>query len=249
MRTSFYNIYIDNINTHELINNLEQSLFTQEELQTIFFVNAHCFNIAQRNPEYIAALHKGTYSLNDGIGMKLASFLKRIKLKENMNGTDLIPKILQFCSKLPVRVYLLGGKPGVAAQARIKMSNRIPGLNIVGEHDGYFSKSENDSVVRDIVSKRTDVLILGMGVPHQEIWIINNKDSLKNVKLAIAGGAILDFEAGVVKRAPKWIRTLYLEWFFRFLQEPRRLFIRYFYGNILFFINLIKTYNAELAKN
>jgi exopolysaccharide biosynthesis WecB/TagA/CpsF family protein len=162
-----------------------------------------------------------------------------------MNGTDLIPKMLEYSTRLQARVYLLGGRPGVALEASRNLSRYFPEINIVGTHDGYFSEEDNRDIIRDITEKQTDILIVGMGVPRQEIWLSQHIEHLPTVRLAVAGGAILDFQSGRVKRAPAWMQKAGMEWFYRLSQEPRRLFMRYLYGNILFFVNLARNRKAR----
>jgi len=245
MRIPFYNIFLDNLSTAEVLTDIHSIFEDGISGQTVFFVNAHCFNVAQKNEEYRKALQQADYVLNDGTGIRIASLFQRIRLKENMNGTDLIPKILEYSTHLQTRVYLLGGRPGVALEASHNLKQKIRGLNIVGVCDGYFGRDETRKVLRDITDKKADILVVGMGVPRQEIWLRKNIDHLPTVRLALAGGAILDFQAGRIKRAPHWMRKAGMEWLYRLSQEPRRLFKRYLYGNLLFFINLAKNHRPE----
>jgi N-acetylglucosaminyldiphosphoundecaprenol N-acetyl-beta-D-mannosaminyltransferase len=245
MRIPFYNIFLDNLSTSELLTDVHRIFENQVSGQIVFFVNAHCFNVAQKNEAYRRALQQADYVLNDGTGIRLASWFQRIGLKENMNGTDLIPKILEYSTRLQARIYLLGGRPGVALEASRNLSRYLPDINIVGARDGFFSPEDNLKILQDITEKQVDILIVGMGVPRQEIWLSQHVEDLPTVRLAVAGGAILDFQAGRVKRAPTWMQKAGMEWFYRLSQEPRRLFMRYLYGNILFFVNLARSQKSN----
>ena len=112
-------------------------------------------------------------------------------------------------------------------------------MQISGIHHGYFKPEENDQIIKMINDSGAEVLLVGMGVPMQEFWIMNNKDQFREVKIALAAGAVMDFISGHIKRAPSWVRKIKMEWFHRFLKEPGRLFNRYFIGNIRFFWYII----------
>ena len=170
-----------------------------------------------------------------------------------MNGTDFIPLVIEMADKHDYKVYLLGTSDEVLDKAKSNLKSKYPNLNIVGSHNGFFSKEEEVNLINDINQKEADILIVGMGVPLQEIWIQENKDKLTSVNLLIAGGAIIDFISGTVKRAPSIWRKLRVEWAFRLLQEPKRLAKRYLIGNVEFLCYLfaykykLKTYTPALT--
>lgn len=238
-KTIFYNIDLDILNCAETLLICNQFINTASN-HLLFFINAHCFNIAQKNFEYKDALNKADLLLNDGIGIKLGAKLAGIRLKENMNGTDFVPKIFEFAKDHGINIYLLGGMEGIAETAKQKTEIKVPGISIVGVRNGFFDFTQDQEIIDDIVKRKTDILIVGMGVPRQELWLTKNKDKLTGVKISIAAGAILDFISGKVSRAPKWMRHSGIEWIFRFLQEPGRLFKRYAFGIPLFYYNIIK---------
>jgi len=217
-----------------------EEFVTSASNHLIFFINAHCFNIAQKNEAYRDALNQTDLLLNDGIGIYLGAKKLGIQIKENMNGTDFIPRILEFAKEHKQNVYLLGGTDGVALKAKIRTEDKIPGISIVGVRNGYFDFQNDQAVIDDIISRKTDILIVGMGVPRQELWLTKNKDLLRGVKISIAGGAILDFISEKVVRAPQWMQKSGTEWVFRLLQEPARLFKRYALGIPLFCYYIIK---------
>lgn len=238
MKTQFYNIYLD-LHTTETALEACCLHYHKGKKTSIYFVNAHCFNIAQRNEQYREVLKQGDLILNDGIGIKLAANLDGIKLWENMNGTDFIPKILKHCQEEGHGVFFLGSQPGVIEKAADHAQKKFKGLNINGYHHGYFPKSQNPIIVNQINQSRATLLIVGMGVPRQEIWLGKHLDQLNHVRLAIAGGAVLDFLSGHVKRAPGWMRRLGMEWIYRVAQEPTRLAKRYFVGNLFFLVTIL----------
>ncbi|MFO7924689.1 MAG: WecB/TagA/CpsF family glycosyltransferase [Bacteroidales bacterium] len=239
MKIDLYNIKLDIKSSAGVIADC-RNFFHSNRVSTLFFLNAHCFNVAQKEAVYRKAINESDLLLNDGIGISIACRMAGIKPVENLNGTDLIPVILSLAAREKVKIFLLGGKDGVAEKAAVKIKEKIPGIEIAGTESGYFSGNRGKEVINRINDSRADLLLLGMGVPKQELWAVRNKPLLKNVKLIIAGGAILDFISGQIKRAPLWVRRNNLEWLYRLYLEPGRLWKRYTAGNILFFYHLVK---------
>lgn len=238
MKYRFFNINLDFTTSKAMLEFLGD-LKEYNSIRTLFFLNANCFNIAQKDSEYRDIINESDFLLNDGVGIDIAASLLKLKFSENLNGTDLIPEILRVATKLGYKIYFLGGEENVAIKAAEKLMKLFPPINIVGTHSGYFNKSEEALIIDDINEKSPDILVVGMGVPIQEKWIAANKDKLKSVKLCIAGGAIFDFLSGKLARAPLFIRKLRCEWLFRLLLEPKRLYKRYLIGNFVFFKHII----------
>lgn len=197
-----------------------------------FFVNAHSINISRHSQEYFDAVHRADLVLNDGVGLDLAARINGASFPDNLNGTDLIPRLLAIANQFRWSVYLLGAKPGIADQAAESITQEFPNIRVCGTHDGYFGDRE-DEVVASINRARPDLLLVGMGNPHQEIFIdrMLSQDRLPKVRLAIGVGAYLDFAAGRFQRAPRAVRALGMEWGWRLVQEPARLWRRYLIGN------------------
>lgn len=239
-----YHLRINNLSARQCLQYTRQVLATDSVgVQTIYFLNAHCFNLSLRDEQYKDALHRSSLLLNDGIGIKIASRLKGIELLENMNGTDFIPRVVQNAAQDGIKVYLLGAGQSVIEKAVARWRERFPGLNIVGFQSGYFDV--DDDVVDNINRSEAELLIVGMGVPKQEVWLQQHRHRLTSVKVAFAGGAIFDFAAGKVVRAPAAFQRFGLEWCFRLLQEPRRLFHRYMIGNLAFLAHVISYRKRE----
>ena len=149
MRKKFYNLSLNVINSKEALNIFDEYLLTERN-HLVFFINAHCFNVSQQNSAYKNAILESDLVLNDGIGIKIASILFQIKLKENMNGTDLTPMLLELGHKRNSKIFLLGGKPGIAEIAAEKIINKYPGIQIVGHNDGYFTEEQEIEIIDDI---------------------------------------------------------------------------------------------------
>ena len=193
------------------------------------FVNAHSLNLSHELPEFRAALTRCDLLLNDGIGTQLAARLRGRHFPENLNGTDFIPRILALAAEREWRVFLYGGRPGVAERASHALQRGIPGLTIVGTANGY---AEAD-VVAQVAATYADLVLVALGQPLQELWLDTNLNRT-HCTLGIGSGAFLDFAAGQVPRAPEWMSSFGLEWLFRLSREPQRLWRRYLLGNPVF---------------
>lgn len=165
----------------------------------------------------------GLLIANDGVGLDIGAWLvHRRRFVENLNGTDFVPPLL---AQVRRRVFLVGGRPGVAARAaeRLRAEYR---LSVVGACDGYADVAEPEHLTRVINETGAEVVLVALGNPLQERWILDNRARL-DAKLLVGVGALFDFLVGDVARAPEWVRRLRLEWLYRLSLEPRRLMRRY----------------------
>jgi len=234
MKSDFFGINIDVLSKEEVIIDVKHRFYNKINT-VLLFLNAHCYNISVKNNEYRDALNKADLCLNDGVGIELGGRLNGIRFKDNLNGTDLIPLILKELSQ-DGRVFLLGGSNDVVKKAEIELLK--VNINIVGFHNGFFQ--DDEKIRKKIIRSKANILIIGMGVPKQELWINHNIESLSNIQLAIAGGAILDFISKSILRAPKWMRNFRIEWLYRLIREPKRLWKRYLIGNVVFIFSILK---------
>jgi alpha-1,3-mannosyltransferase len=209
----------------------------EQQSLLVAFCNAHTVNIGHQSSEMVRSL-RSAMVLNDGVGLDIASnLLYGKKFPQNLNGTDFIPRFLGETAK-PLRVLLLGAKPGVSEKARAILSKRFCWHHFVGAHHGYFDIDRLDSLDALISDSRPNLIILCMGQPLQEI--VGRQLADRYGVVIIAGGAFFDFVSGGVKRAPVWVRRVRMEWFFRLINEPRRLGRRYIVGNPLYIGRILK---------
>jgi len=205
-------------------------------LRAVFFVNPHCFNLANAREDYRAALLQADRIYPDGSGVVLACRMLNTPLKENVNGTDLFPRLCRSAQEQGRSLYLLGGKPGIAERVKERMTGEFPGLKIVGTQHGYFNFEEDSArVIAAVNAAQPDILLVAFGVPLQELWLIEHRDELR-VPVRLAVGGLFDFYSGAIRRAPLWLREMGLEWVFRLMLEPRRMFRRYVIGNPKFLL-------------
>jgi len=193
----------------------------------VIYVNAHTLELTARDAAYRKIVQEAAIVMNDGIGVSLAAkIVGGPNFPANLNGTDLTPLILKLAAEQGWRVFLLGAAPGVAAKAAAKFVENNPALKISGTHSGFFAATELDGVIQQIRDANTDVLIVGMGNPVQEQWLVRHQ-AQTGAKLGVGVGAFLDFSAGVFPRAPMWMQKMKIEWLYRMSREPRRLWKRY----------------------
>ncbi len=207
----------------------------------VFFVNPDCLNKLFTEEKYYDNLKHADWIFPDGIGINIACKIIRSPLRENVNGTDMLPFLCELAETSGFSFYLLGGKPGIAAKMKTNLEKKYPQIIIKGEHDGFFQWNSTDetAIIDQINELRPDILLVAFGVPKQEEWITANAERL-NCKVMIGVGGLFDFYSGNIRRAPVWMREVGMEWFYRFMQEPKRMWKRYFLGNPLFIYRVLK---------
>jgi len=230
--TYILGVKVDRINTKELLQKVTEFARSKTP-HHIAYVNVDCINKSRGDPEYKDILESADLIYPDGMAVVWASRLTSRPLAERVTAADFLPDLCRLCAEGNFSLYFLGGEEGVSQKAAETMKDIVPGVKIVGHHKGYFERDEEEEVIRDIKEKRPDILLVGFGVPTQEKWLRKHIDSL-NVPVLWGVGALFDYYAGKVKRAPKWMREKGLEWLFRLIMEPSRLWKRYLIGNLAF---------------
>jgi N-acetylglucosaminyldiphosphoundecaprenol N-acetyl-beta-D-mannosaminyltransferase len=199
----------------------------------IAFVNADCANLAARYPDYRDHLAVCDWVFVDGSGMRLAGKIMRQPVRDNVNGTDLFPLLCEHLASQGRRLFLLGARPGVAAATAEWAVARFPGLQIAGTRHGYYTPEEEADVLAEIRASRADVVLVAFGALRQEAWIARHLADC-GASMAIGVGGLFDYYSGRIPRAPLWMRRCGMEWIFRLIQEPGRLWRRYLIGNTMF---------------
>jgi N-acetylglucosaminyldiphosphoundecaprenol N-acetyl-beta-D-mannosaminyltransferase len=187
--------------------------------------------LAEHNPTFLAAYGAASLSLADGFPVVVTSRLMPTRLPAKVSGSDLVPPLVALCAKRKKRLYLLGAGPGVADLAAKKLVEMHPDLVIAGIDapmvDLSKPKESRSPIVERVVAAKPDIVLVAFGAPKQELFCHEIAEAVSPAVL-LGIGATLDFIAGTVKRAPSWMSRFGLEWAYRFGQEPRRLFHRYF---------------------
>ncbi|MFM9942901.1 MAG: WecB/TagA/CpsF family glycosyltransferase [Hyphomicrobiaceae bacterium] len=206
----------------------------------VSFLNAHCVNVMSRDHAYFDALDNSDRIFADGSGVGLAALAGGITLKENVNGTDLFPVLCAAAAEAGVSMFLFGGQSGVGDRAAAHMAAAYGELSIAGTHHGFIKgKEEEDRLINWINASGAEILLVGLGVPSQELWITRNRHRLSPAVIIGVGG-LFDYYSGRIARAPLFIRAFGCEWLWRLAMEPRRLAKRYLLGNIEFLARLAR---------
>ncbi len=213
------------------------------------FVHAHMFpcafvvetNVSSlvtaiENPTYRQALFAAPLSLPDGMPLVWILRWRGFKHVERVYGPDLMLMLCERAAKEGWRCFLYGGKPGVPEKLKETLVARFPGLNVVGTYSPPFrdlSPGEDTQICSMINAAKPDILWVGLGSPKQDIWMYEHRDRL-DVSVMHGVGAAFDFITGRVRQAPRWMMNAGLEWLFRLIQEPKRLWRRYTIVNFKF---------------
>jgi alpha-1,3-mannosyltransferase len=208
----------------------------------VAFLNANLSLLAVQRPDLRDAL-KAFMVFNDGLGVDIANrVLNRSGFPANLNGTDLVPYFLGRI-RYSLRIFLLGARPETLQKAARTIRHRWPHHVVVGHAHGYLDAGQEALLPEMILKARPDIVLVAMGNPKQELWIAQHVPRCAPCCLGV--GALFDFLAGDVRRAPRWIRAVRCEWMFRLALEPRRLWRRYLVGNAKFIAYLAALWVAQ----
>ena len=242
-KQKFLNTYINNITMKEAIDEVDKMIINKEK----GYVVAINVDVVMKMEEDLLLREisdKANLTIVDGKPLIWISKLQKKQKKKKISGSDLVPNLCELANDKGYSIFIIGGKSGVADQAKIKLEEKYKRIKIVGTYSppiGFENNEKELDTINQMINKaKPDLLFACLGCPKQEKWIYNNIEKY-NAKVSICAGATVDFLAGNIKRAPKWISNIGLEWFYRFLQEPKRLFKRYFIDDIKI-IKLMKKY-------
>jgi N-acetylglucosaminyldiphosphoundecaprenol N-acetyl-beta-D-mannosaminyltransferase len=212
------------------------------EWRIVTYANVHTANLASESSWFRNFINKEASAVFcDGFGLLLGASILGYKVnrRHRMTPPDFLEGLATVCAARNLSIYLLAGVPGVVELAAARLKNAAPSLKVHGHH-GYFAKegAENEAVLDDINARRPDIVILGLGSPLQERWLMNNKARL-NTSVYFPVGACLDYYSGHSWRGPRWLTENGFEWLCRLLSEPVRLGQRYLMGNPQFLMRVI----------
>lgn len=222
--------FINNVTQAEAVEEIDRMVASN---QKGFVVTPNLDHIVklESDKNFLQCYEQASLVLADGNPLIIASKFLGTPLKSLVTGSDLFPALCKHAAVKQYRVFFLGGLEGVAAKASVALQAKFPGLLVSGTYSPPFGfdkdATENNKILQMVNSVKPHLLFVGVGAPKQELWMFNNIHEL-DVNVALGIGASFDFAAGTVKRAPLVVRKLKMEWFWRFAQEPKRLFKRYF---------------------
>ncbi|MBO5565158.1 MAG: WecB/TagA/CpsF family glycosyltransferase [Lachnospiraceae bacterium] len=207
----------------------------------ITFCNVHTTVMAIEDAEYMQIQNDAAFCFPDGMPIVWRQRRHGHPYAERISGPDFMSEIFTLTADASLRHFFYGSKEETLEALRKKLSERFPSLVIAGMIAPPFREEtpeEEAEDIRRIKEARPDIIWVGLGAPKQEIWMAKHKDIFSGVMIGVGAG--FDFHAGMVKRAPSWMQRVGLEWFYRLMQDPKRLFSRYFVTNTKFVLYLIK---------
>jgi N-acetylglucosaminyldiphosphoundecaprenol N-acetyl-beta-D-mannosaminyltransferase len=225
-RVEFLGCPVDCLTSEELLNELRDVILAKVPPQVIQFVNANKVAMVRREPWMGEVLERADYVLADGQPMLPMAAMLGIRIPERIDGIGLMHKLLKLADREGFSIYLLGAKQEIVEECVRRIGVDFPGARIAGYGNGYFKDTEIFAIAEAVHEAAPDLLFLGMGSPLKERLADEWKEQLGARVIQGVGGSF-DVMAGRVKRAPRWMQRCGIEWFYRVLQEPRRMFWRY----------------------
>lgn len=235
--------------TEDSLHQVIGDAITSNQKKTVLNSNAHFVQLANSEHPWLIDYFNNEvdYVMCDGSGLQLAAKLTGRKVPEKIAYNIWFWNFAKYCAQNKFSIFLLGAKDGVAKLAADNLMTKTPSLKVFYHH-GYYDKTsgsmDNENVIKVVNESKADVLLVCFGMPIQEKYIRDNFDRF-NTTIFMSGGGALDFFSGNAKTAPYIFRALYLEWFYRLCSDPKRLWRRYFFGNIKFLYYVFKYRNVK----
>ena len=218
----------------EAIQRIEQLLLRKKPSYVVTPNVDHIVKL-EKDYEFQAVYKEADLILTDGMPLIWISKIKKTPIKEKVSGSDLFPEVCKLAAEKGYKLFLLGAAEGVAAKAAENLRGKYNGLNVVGTYSPSYGFEKNEGEINQIIHMinevKPDILAVGLGAPKQEKFLWKYREKL-GVPVSLAIGASIDFEAGNIRRAPKWMQDRGLEWFYRLCKEPIRMFKRYIIDDI-----------------
>lgn len=228
-RMRFMNSYVDNCTKREAIEHIEKCI-QERKIGHVITPNVDQIIRMEKDEYFRKICNNAELLLVDGTPLLWIAKWYGTPIEEKICGSDLVPELCEIAAKKGYKVFFLGAAEGVAAKAASNLQRKYPGLKIAGTYSPPFGfekdYDELNRIDQMLLDSNADMLFVGMGVPKQDIFIFEHMDKYK-VPMSFSIGATIDFEAGVQKRAPKWVNRIGMEWLYRLVSNPRRMFRRY----------------------
>ncbi|MFA5128619.1 MAG: WecB/TagA/CpsF family glycosyltransferase [Patescibacteria group bacterium] len=222
MKVNILGVQIDNLNKADVLDKVEKFL-SDDRQHYIVTPNPEIVVAAQSDKEFLGIINRADLAVPDGVGLIFASrYLKR-PLPEKIHGVDLMVDLCRLAEQKNYSIYLLGGGEGIAKRAAEKLKEKFPGLRMAGAESGGIITDQKLTVNNQVINfAKPDILFVAFGAGKQEKWIAKNLENISSIKIAMGVGGAFDFIAGKIKRAPKWMRKIGLEWLWRLFMQPWR---------------------------
>ena len=231
---------VDMVQIPDVLRRMEEWIVSREQGRYIIIANADSAVRSRRNNNFRKAVDCSALSVPDGMPLVWLGKMQGYKLKRRVYGPDLLQAFCELAACKGYTNYFYGGAKGVPQKLKDALVKKFPQLKVTGAYSPPFrdlTDSEDEQMIAMINKANPDVLWVGLGCPKQEIWMYQHRDRLE-VPVIVGVGAAFDFHSGTKKQAPRWMREHGLEWFFRLVTEPRRLWKRYIVDGAVFLYNV-----------
>ncbi len=242
----FLNTVVDNLTMTETLDHIATKIDKNEKINHVV-VNASKIVSMQKDLELRESVNTCDLINADGQAVVWASKMLGKPLKERVAGIDLMSNLVNLAHQKKYKIFFFGAKEEVVKQVVDNYTKKYSNSIIAGYRNGYFNKKDERSIAKEIADSGADILFVAISSPTKEVFLHQNRDLLKNVNFTMGVGGSFDVVSGKVKRAPLWMQNSGLEWFYRFAQEPKRMWKRYLVGNYKF-IKLVLTEKIKYKK-
>lgn len=232
-RVSILGTHIDNLTMEETIGEIETAINNKKQIHHVV-VNAGKIVAMQTNPELRESVNSADIINADGQAVVWASKLVRKPIKERVAGIDLFINLIQYAHKKNQTIFLLGATQEIVEKVKNRISKEYSPNVVAGYVNGYFEKEEEAEIIEQIVSSKPQMLFVAMTSPKKELFLFRNREALSKVNFIMGVGGSFDVYSGNLQRAPVFLQKIGMEWFFRLIQDPRRMWKRYLIGNAKF---------------
>jgi N-acetylglucosaminyldiphosphoundecaprenol N-acetyl-beta-D-mannosaminyltransferase len=232
-RVSILGTHIDNLTMEETIVEIEKAIESKKQIHHVV-VNAGKIVAMQSNSELKESVNSADIINADGQAVVWASRFVKKPIKERVAGIDLFINLIQTAHEKKHKIFLLGAKQDVVEKVNNRISNEYSPDVVSGFADGYFKEDEEDKIITQIIASKPQMLFVAMTSPKKELFLFRNREALSNVNFIMGVGGSFDVYSGNLQRAPLFLQKIGMEWFFRLIQDPRRMWKRYLIGNSKF---------------
>ncbi|MFT5627351.1 MAG: N-acetylglucosaminyldiphosphoundecaprenol N-acetyl-beta-D-mannosaminyltransferase [Dokdonia sp.] len=236
---NFLNTNIDNLSMNETLAKIKQTIDNKQQLHHVV-VNAGKIVAMQTDLQLRQSVNESDIINADGQAVVWASKILGKPLKERVSGIDLMINLVELASENKHKIFFFGAKEDIVKSVVAKYTKQYSSNIIAGYRNGYFKKEEEQDIARQISDSGANILFVAISSPTKENFLYENKTLLEGVNFVMGVGGSFDVVSGKVKRAPLWMQKAGLEWFFRFAQEPKRMWKRYLVGNSKFILLVLK---------
>ena len=246
-RYPILNTYVNAMSMDETVDAVEEMIECRVPVQHVV-INALKVNLMRKDENLRKIVNECPLINADGASIVLAAKMLKIPLKERVAGFDLFVRLVEEASDKNYKIYLFGAREEVVKKVKAIFERKYPTLQIVGYRNGYFTEADEPEIVKNMAESGADMMFVAFSSPKKEYWIRRYLKEL-NIPFVMGVGGSFDVIAGTTKRAPLWMQKCGMEWFYRFIQEPGRLWKRYLVGNVSFMIYVLQYKMRMILKN